>query len=188
MDSAQISWSLMDIKMSITAFASSCTRPSADFFCVPVALRSESVCRVEALARPGVALARLVLLCGVWRHVRCTGALHVLSICYELSGNNVVHSAELMAQPVEMRGYILAKRNQCAVTLYDVLSWCVATTRCESSLRLCVRAHEEEGNLSRKQLVFPIWWNGNTKIQILRESPYTTRTIMLTTSVRHAEK
>ena len=58
---------------------------------------SASVCRVEALGRPGVALARLVHLCGVWRHVRCTGALHMLSTCYELSGNKVVPSAELMA-------------------------------------------------------------------------------------------
>ena len=97
-DSARISWSLLDIKESITAFASSCARPSADFRCVPVTLRSESVCHVKALGRPGVALARLVHLCGVWRHVRCTGALHVLSICYELSGNEVVHLAELMGK------------------------------------------------------------------------------------------
>ena len=94
-DSAILSLRLPDIKESITAFASSCARPSADFCCVPVTLRSESVCRVKALGRPGVALARLVHLCGVWRHVRCTGALHVLSTCYELSGNKVVHSAEV---------------------------------------------------------------------------------------------
>ena len=43
----------------------------------------------------GVAVARLVPLCGLWQVVMHTGALHVLSTCYELSGNKVVHSAEL---------------------------------------------------------------------------------------------
>ena len=68
-DSAPLSLRFPDIKVSITAFASSCACPSADFSCVPFTLRSESVCRVESHGRPGVTLARFVLLCGVCRHV-----------------------------------------------------------------------------------------------------------------------
>ena len=94
-DSAPLSLRFPDIKESIIAFASSCACPSADFSCVPFTLRSESVCRVESHGRPGVAVARLVPLCGLWQVVIHTGALHVLSTCYELSGNKVVNSAEL---------------------------------------------------------------------------------------------
>ena len=49
-----------------TFFSLSCTRASADFLRPVVALRTESACRVEALSRTGVALARLAGLCGLW--------------------------------------------------------------------------------------------------------------------------
>ena len=48
------------------SFSSSCTQVSAEFLRTEVGLRSESVCPVESLDRPGVTLARLVGSCGLW--------------------------------------------------------------------------------------------------------------------------
>ena len=50
----------------VMSFSSSCTRVSAEFLRAEVGLRSESVCPVESLDRPGVTLARLVGSCGLW--------------------------------------------------------------------------------------------------------------------------
>ena len=61
-----------------------------------VALRSASACRVKALGRPGVALARSARLFGIVVTPRGPGTLDVLSISYKLLGYKVVASAELM--------------------------------------------------------------------------------------------
>ena len=71
---------------------------SADFVYVRVALRSASVCRVKALGRPGVALARSARLFGIVVTSRGPGTLHVLSIPYEPSGNEVISSGELRSR------------------------------------------------------------------------------------------
>ena len=60
-----------------------------------VALRIESACRVKALGRPRVALARTARPCGVWCVRSGAGASHMLSIPYELFRNKVVPSVEL---------------------------------------------------------------------------------------------
>ena len=79
---------------SITAFSLSCARASADFWHAVVALRIESACRVDWLGGPGVALARLAHLYGIVVTPRGPGTLHVLSIPYELSRNNVTAAVE----------------------------------------------------------------------------------------------
>ena len=79
---------------SITTFSSSCARASANFWRAVVALRIESAWRVDWLGRPRVALARLSCLFGILVTPRGPGTLHVLSIPYELSRNNVTASVE----------------------------------------------------------------------------------------------
>ena len=79
---------------SITTFSLSCARASANFWRAVVALRTESARRVDWLGGPGVALARLARLYGIVVTPRGPGTLHVLSIPYELSRNNVTASVE----------------------------------------------------------------------------------------------
>ena len=81
--------------MSILAFSLSLAQPSADFLCAEVALRTDSACRVNSLGWSGVALARTARPCGVWGVLSGTGALHMLSMSYELSGNKGIPSVEL---------------------------------------------------------------------------------------------
>ena len=59
-------WSLPTMEGFVMSFSSSCTQVSAEFLRAEVGLRSESVCPVESLDRPGVTLARLVGSCGLW--------------------------------------------------------------------------------------------------------------------------
>ena len=54
------------------------------------------MCRVEALGRLGVALARSARLLGMVATPRGPGTLYALSMSYELLGYKVVASAELM--------------------------------------------------------------------------------------------
>ena len=79
----------------VVSFSLICAWPSAEFLCAVVALRSESVCRVESLGRPHVAPARLSGQYGIVVTPRGPGSLHVLSIPYELLGAKGVSSAEL---------------------------------------------------------------------------------------------
>ena len=95
-DSALCSSRLLDIKMSIMAFSSTCACVSANFVHVRVALRSASVFRVKARGRPRVALACSACLLDMVATPRGPGTLHVLSMSYELIGDQVAASAELM--------------------------------------------------------------------------------------------
>ena len=80
------------------SFSSSCACASADIWRTGVALRIESAWRVEALGRAGVALARLAGQCGIVVTPRGPNTLHVLSTPYELLGNKVAASVELMVR------------------------------------------------------------------------------------------
>ena len=93
-----MSFDLPMILESIMSFSSSCACASADIWRTGVALRIESAWRVEALGRAGVALARLAGQCGIVVTPRGPNTLHVLSTPYELLGNKVAASVELMVR------------------------------------------------------------------------------------------
>ena len=78
--SARCSLRLPDIFIRTSSFSLSYACGSADVWHLEVALWSESVCRVEWLSRPRVALARTAGLYDLWRLVSDTGPLHMLSI------------------------------------------------------------------------------------------------------------
>ena len=98
---------------SITTFSCSCARASADFWHAVVALRIESACRVDWLGGPRVALARLSCLFGIVVTPRGPDTLHVLSTPYELLGNKVAASAELIMSLHKSAGPILGSNAQC---------------------------------------------------------------------------
>ena len=98
---------------SITTFSLSCARASADFWHAVVALRIESACRVDWLCGPRVALARLAGQYDMLVTSKGPGTLHVLSTPYELLGNKVAASEELMMSLHKSVGPILGSNAQC---------------------------------------------------------------------------